>query len=76
MIYLQYTERLHKENMMRHIISTTDWTTSLADAIEVANNGDTIVCHNDAMVELGKRARSRMCPNKTLTFELNPLDGV
>ncbi len=55
---------------MRHEIDHVDWHMQLSNAIKIACNGDTIVCHNDSMRELAERARIRMCPDKVLTFEL------
>lgn len=51
-------------------IPRTNWTMALADAIRDACDGDVIVVHNDDMRELGERAKGRMCPNKTLTFQV------
>ena len=42
----------------------------LAKAIDEAVDGDTIVVKYKAMELLGLSAKSRMCPNKKLTFEL------
>lgn len=55
---------------MEHEINRGNWTMHLAGTIEKAENGDTIICHSDAMVELAKRAAFRMCPKKTLTFTI------
>lgn len=55
---------------MRHRIPRANWHMKLADAIDDAEPGDAIVCHNADMKALGERARIRMCPGKPLTFEL------
>lgn len=55
---------------MKHTIPYGNWTTHLADAIENAAGGDTIVCHSSAMVMAAEAALKRMCPDKTLTFVL------
>jgi len=55
---------------MRYEIPTSNWHTALADAIEDAADGDTIVCHSEAMELLADSARARMCPEKLLVFEV------
>ncbi len=55
---------------MHHLIPRRDWHMKLADAIEKADGGDTIVCFDEEMQKLGESARLRMCPNKTLKFRL------
>ena len=55
---------------MRYEIPTGGWTTALADAIDDATAGDTIVCHNTDMRALAERARLRMCPDKALVYEV------
>ena len=56
---------------MKHEIPRSNWPTALAEAIENADDGDTIVCHNEDMAQLAERARQRMCPKKTLMFEID-----
>ena len=55
---------------MRHLIPRRDWHMKLAEAIQKASEGDTIVCFDEEMQELGERARLRMCPDKPLKFKL------
>ncbi len=55
---------------MKHEIPHTNWTTHLADAIEEAADGDTIVCHNEGMKGLAESALPRVCPGKTILFEV------
>ncbi len=55
---------------MKITIPRANWHMALADAIEKAAPGDTILCHEEAMAELGRIAQSRMCPDKQLTFEI------
>ena len=55
---------------MKHEVAKANWHIDLADKIETAEDGDTIVCHAEAMVEMGKSALSRMCPEKKITFEI------
>ena len=63
--------RLHKERSdMEYIIPRVDGHLALADAIEQAENGDTIVCLSEAMQSLGEKARMRMCPEKNVLFTL------
>lgn len=54
---------------MRHEIPYANWTSHLADAIDAASAGETIVCHSAAMCEMGESARARMCPEKAVEFE-------
>ncbi len=49
-------------------IPTANWTTALINAIEIAQDGDEIIIHNDAMRELAERAITRMCPDKQVTL--------
>jgi len=51
-------------------IPRVNWHVALADAIKKAAPGDTILVHEDAMAECGRRAQARMCPDKPLTFEI------
>lgn len=53
---------------MRHVIPYANWTMALADTIEYAMDGDEILCHSEAMREMGLSAASRMCPGKKITF--------
>jgi len=55
---------------MQYVIPAGGWVSRLADAIENAEAGDSIVVRSEAMLELAERARSRMCPEKQITFIL------
>jgi hypothetical protein len=59
-----------QETRMRHEIPRMNWMTHLADAIRAAADGDTIVCRTADAVELAKQAHGRMCPNKTILWEI------
>lgn len=56
---------------MRYEIPPENWTTALADAVKASRDGDVIVCRSEDMVRLAKRAVSRMCPDRTITFEVS-----
>jgi hypothetical protein len=56
---------------MKYNVPSADWLQKLADYIELAKDGDIIVVESDAAKELGERALKRMCPNKTITFEVS-----
>ena len=58
---------------MRHEIPRASWPVALREAIEKVSDGDIILCHSEPMQELGQRAHERMCPEKRLTFEINPI---
>jgi hypothetical protein len=58
-----------KEDDMRHEIPKKNWHMQLADVIKRAADGDTIV-GTSTMIELAQRAQKRMCPAKTLTWEV------
>ncbi len=47
-----------------------NWHMALADAIKDAQNGDVIIVKTEAQVELGGRAKERMCPDKEIMFEI------
>ena len=55
---------------MRHIIPERNWHMELANTIDNAQDGDTIVVHDEDMERLALRAKSRMCPNRELNFEI------
>ena len=55
---------------MRYEIPFGNWRSALADTIQDASEGDTIVCHNTDMRALAERARLRMCPEKALVYEV------
>jgi len=50
-------------------IERKNWHIDLAAKIESSKDGDTIICHSDAMAELAKSAKARMCPEKNVIFE-------
>jgi hypothetical protein len=59
-----------------HQLPSGNWPTALADAIEHALDGDTIVVHDPAMQALAESAAARMCPHKHLLFRLGvPTDA-
>ena len=51
-----------------YTIPIGNWHMALADAIEQAEDGDIIEVHEQAMKELGERAKTRMCPDKKIEF--------
>lgn len=53
---------------MTHTLPIINWHTVLAEIINKANDGDTIICQTDNKKELAERAASRMCPDKKLSF--------
>lgn len=55
---------------MKYEIPMKNWTEALASAIEKADDGDVIVVSNIKQIALGNSAKSRMCPDKKVTFEL------
>mgnify|MGYP000082100079 CR=1 FL=1 len=55
---------------MKIEIPRKNWTSELSDAIRNSSDGDVIVCHGPAMMELGKLAAARMCPEKNISFEV------
>jgi hypothetical protein len=50
------------------IVPEVNWHMVLADIIDTAVDGDTVLCCTESMVELGQGAHSRMCPQKKLMF--------
>lgn len=60
--------------MADHHIPRTNWPMHLADAIEQAREGDTIIVHNESMHQLALEAAHRMCPDKSLTFVIGEDD--
>ena len=54
--------------MTRIQIPTGQWPSALADAIEDAQPGDTIIVHNEDMRELAENAAKRM--GKTILLEV------
>lgn len=60
--------------MPRHTLPAANWHMALANAIEAAQDDDTIVCHSEAMAELAEEARQRLCPSKRLVFEVEAPD--
>lgn len=64
---------------MKHTIPRKSWASALADALESAQDGDTIEIHNETMQELAERAHQRMYPDKELVFEIktpSPLRSI
>lgn len=55
---------------MRIELPVANWPTALTDAIEKSIDGDVILCHNEHMLRLEIQAKSRMCPDKDIKFEI------
>lgn len=53
---------------MTHEVPSNGWPVALAHIVRRAADGDTILCHSEAMASMGKRALSRKHPGKTLVF--------
>lgn len=49
--------------MVEHRIPYANWTTELANAIEIAEEGDTIYVHDEAMKMMAESAIYRMRPD-------------
>lgn len=63
--------------MTTHMIPKAGWPTALANTIDQCEDGDTIIVHTEAMLELGQIAQARMCPEKSIAFEIKqskPID--
>ena len=58
--------------MATHKVAVANWHMDLARIIEESEDGDTVLVHDDEQRELGKRAHGRMCPDKKLTFTVEP----
>lgn len=59
-----------RKRTMIHDIPYDHWPEALAQAIENATDGDTIICHTETMIVLAERARQRMCPLKSIVFQV------
>lgn len=59
---------------MKHTLPVANWTTALADLIRDCADGDTIAVSNEDQKELGERAKARMCPGKSIAFEIETSD--
>ncbi len=70
--HLETTEHEENETMTTYRIGNVDWISELARAVRIAKDGDVIVCGSEAKAELGKRAAVRICPDKTIRFEVEP----
>jgi hypothetical protein len=57
-----------EREMSVYVIKHVNWTEDLIEKIKKASDGDTIICHSEAKTELGKKAKSRMCPDKKISF--------
>ena len=57
---------------MDYIIPAGNWTTYLAQAIEQAAEGDTIVVADESVKELAKLAIGRMRPDSHLQIVIRP----
>ncbi len=60
---------------MKHDCRGGDWPTKVADAIELAADGDTLVVATDAAQELALGARDRMRPGLALVLQVEALDN-
>lgn len=58
--------------MTTYTIPTGNWTTALADALDKAEDGDTIAVHSEAMKELAERAIRRRTDGKRLHIVIEP----
>lgn len=58
----------------RFIIPPKDWAIALADAVSHCADGDVIVVRNPPMLALGMIAQKRMCPDKTINWEIDKDD--
>lgn len=54
--------------MAKLTIPAGNWTTALADTLDQAEDGDTIVVQSERMKELGERALSRRKDGKKVSF--------
>lgn len=61
-------------SMTTHTIPPSNWLTHLADAIEQAAEGDTIIVPSDDARELALRAIERMRPGAAITVEVRARD--
>ena len=61
------------DEIMRHDCRGGGWTTKIADAIDNASPGDTLIIETDAAKELAKGALLRMRPGLGLHFEVGRL---
>jgi len=67
--------RLEAQSLV-HLLPSGDWPTALADALERALDGDTIVVHDPAMQACAETAAARLVPHKRLLFCLGvPTDA-
>lgn len=55
---------------MIHKLPHADWHIALGDSIKSAQNGDTIIVHNQAQKRLGELAVKDMRPNTEIYFEI------
>jgi hypothetical protein len=55
---------------MKWTIPDMDSKEWLAEAIRDSVDDDVIIVKTEAAKELGERAKSRMCPDKKITFEV------
>lgn len=63
-----------QDSSATHYVPQGNWHMALADAIEQCQDGDTIVVHNHSMKELAERAHARMCPDKSIVFQIKEAD--
>lgn len=54
--------------MSMHIVPRTNWTTALAELLDAAAPGDTIVCWSEPVRKMAERAHQRVYADKELHF--------
>lgn len=55
---------------IRYLIPNANWHTALSDTIKKCGDGDVIIARTESMLEIGIRAHRRMCPGKTIRWEI------
>jgi len=55
---------------MTHTIPAKNWTRALADSINNSQPGDSIIVATESQKQMGENAKQRICPNKSLSFEV------
>lgn len=61
---------------MKIKIPAGNWQMALVDAIESAKDGDIIVVKSNVQRQLAQSTKERMCPDKDITFECDPLRKI
>lgn len=60
---------LNWKYVMRLEITGPNWLEILTEAIENANDGDTLILPNHSQAAIGERMRMQTCPEKDIDFE-------